>query len=265
MVGPTEITTAIEGNAGIIRFARPKARNALTDTMLAETRAQMEIWEGDSAITAIVLTGDDKAFCAGGDVKGTASSQMVPFQKYRHRYTQGEWHNFMRFLANYTKPVIAAVEGYALGGGLEIALRCDFIVGSETAKLGMTEVKIGLFPILGGAWSLTRTIGEQKARELAYTGRRIDADEALTLGILNHKVPAGQAVAKATEIVAEIATSAPLSVMAIKQAINRAADQTFEQALNAGGDLSAMLMFSDDRKEGLAAFIEKRKPEFKGK
>jgi enoyl-CoA hydratase/carnithine racemase len=189
---------------------------------------------------------------------------MPVFEKYRHRYTTSEWHNFMRFMGQYTKPVIAAIEGYALGGGLEIALRCDFCVGSETASLGLTEAKLGLFPILGGAWSLTRAIGDKKAREMAYTGRRIGADEAKEVGILNHVVPARKAVAKAVEIVQEIEANAPLAVMASKQAINRAPRQTYEEALNESGDLSALLMFSEDRKEGLAAFVENRKPEFKG-
>lgn len=261
---PTEIAVSTEGAAGIIRFARPAARNALTDTMLAETRAQMAAWEADRAIACVILTGDDAAFCAGGDLKGTAAATMAPFDKYRHRHTASEWHGFMRYLARYTKPVIAAVEGYALGGGLEIALRCDFVVGSETAQLGLTEAKIGLFPILGGAWSLAHAVGERKARELAYTGRRIGAGEALALGLLNHVAPPGGALARAMEIAEEIAANAPLSVMALKQAINRAGHQSFEQALAEGGDLSALLMFSEDRKEGLAAFAEKRKPEFRG-
>lgn len=265
MQNPTEISVTTDGPAGIIRFSRPKARNALTDTMLAETRTAMKAFELDDRIAAIVLTGDDAAFCAGGDVKGTASSDMAPFDKYRYRYTHAVWHDFMRYMGNCTKPVIAAIEGYALGGGLELALRCDFAVGSQTAQLGLTEVKIGLFPILGGAWSLTHAIGERKARELAYTGRRVDAQEALTLGLLNHLTPAGGAVDKAIEIAREIALGAPLAVMALKQAINRAHGQTYEEALNAGGDLSALLMFSEDRQEGLRAFLEKRKPEFKGK
>lgn len=260
-----EILTATRGAAGVIRFNRPEARNALTDAMLLEIRAAMEAWEQDRSIAVVVLTGDEQAFCAGGDVKDTAASGMDAFEKYRHRHTQGVWHEFMRFLSRFTKPVIAAVEGHALGGGLEVALRCDFIVGSETASLGLTEAKLGLFPILGGAWSLTRAVGERKARELAYTGRRIEAGEALALGILNHVTPAGEAVARAIEIAEEIAASAPLSVMAIKQAINRAGRQNFDEALAEGGDLSALLMFSKDRKEGLRAFVEKRKPEFKGK
>ena len=261
---PGQIRIEKRGSAGIVQFARPEARNALTDTMLAETRAAMQGWELDRSVAAVVLTGDDEAFCAGGDLKGTASSAMPPFDKYRHRYNQAEWHEFMRFLGRYTKPVIAAVEGFALGGGLEIALRCDFAVGSATARLGLTEARLGLLPILGGAWSLARAVGERKARELAYTGRRIDADEALALGILNHVTPPGGALDKAVEIVGEIAQSGPLAVMALKQAINRVPRQTFDEALADIGDLSALLMFSADRKEGLAAFFERREPEFKG-
>ena len=250
---------------GKITISRPEVRNSFRPQTVFELREAFELAREDQNVGVVILTGEGKeAFCAGGDLKGTASATMPAFDKYRHRYTTSEWHNFMRFLGQYTKPVIAAIEGYALGGGLEIVLRCDFCVGSETAKLGLTEAKLGLFPILGGAWSLTRAIGEKRARELAYTGRRIGADEAKEIGILNHVVPAGQAVDKAVEIAAEIAANAPLAVMASKQAINRAPRQTYEEALNAGGDLSALLMFSNDRKEGLAAFAEKRKPEFKG-
>lgn len=264
MTTERQIAVSTSGHAGIIRFDRPQARNALTDQMLRETREQMEIWERDKAIAAVVLTGDEQAFCAGGDLKGTASSDMPAFEKYRYRYSQSEWHSFMRFLGQYTKPVIAAIEGYALGGGLEIALRCDFAIGSETAKLGLTEARMGLFPILGGAWLLARAVGERRARELAFTARRLDAAEAHALGLINHVTTAGGALGKAIDITAQISANGPLAVMALKQAINRAHSQSFEEALNAGGDLSALLMFSEDRKEGLAAFLEKRDPEFKG-
>ena len=165
------IVTDQRNKSGIIRFNRPQAHNALTDDMLAACREQMQAWELDGDIACVVLTGNDKAFCSGGDVKGTAGATLGNFEKYRLRYSQSEWHNFMRFLSRFTKPVIAAIEGYALGGGLEIALRCDFAVGSKTAKLGLTEAGLGLFPILGGAWSLADAVGPRRAKELLFTGK----------------------------------------------------------------------------------------------
>lgn len=260
----SEIIVQIEQRAGVVRFDRPAARNALTDSMLTETRIAMQAWELDHTITAVVLTGDDNAFCAGGDLKASAAKTLGPYDRYLARFTQSEWHNFMRFLARYPKPVIAAVEGHCLGGGLEIALRCDFMVGAQSASFGMTEARHALFPILGGAWSLAQCVGERMAKELLFTGRRVDGNQAYALGILNHVVAPGQSLAKALEIAHEISASAPLSVTVAKQAVERSASQTFDQALTAGGDLSALLFFSSDRNEGLAAFKEKRQPIYKG-
>jgi enoyl-CoA hydratase/carnithine racemase len=264
MSGFTEIRTEVRDGAGILRLHRPEARNALTDTMMGEMLTALAGWEMDRDIAGVIVTGDDTAFCAGGDLKGTASSPMAPFEKYRHRYGQSVWHDAFRRLARYTKPLIAAVEGHAYGGGMELLLRCDFAVASETARMGMTEARLGLFPILGGAYMLTEAVGPRMARELCFTGRKLSAAEAHALGILNHVTPAGGALDRAVEIVGEIAENAPLAVMAAKQAIARARHQSFEEALSEGGDLSALLMFSEDRKEGLLAFLDKRKPEFRG-
>lgn len=150
----TEIQVSVEKHTAIVRFMRPDSLNALTDTMLAETRAAMQAVELDHAIRAVVLTGDDRAFCSGGDLKASAGNSLPPYDRYLARFTQSEWHNYMRFLSRYPKPVIAAIEGYCLGGGLEIALRCDFAVGSQSATIGMTEARHSLFPILGvlGRW-----------------------------------------------------------------------------------------------------------------
>ena len=264
MSGFTEIRTEVRGGAGILRLNRPEARNALTDAMMGEMQAALAAWEMDRGIVCVIVTGDETAFCAGGDLKGTASSRMAPFEKYRHRHGQSVWHDVFRRLARYTKPLIAAVEGHAYGGGMELLLRCDFAIGSETARMGMTEARIGLFPILGGAYLLTEAVGPRMARELCFTGRKLSAAEAHALGILNHVTPPGGALDRAVEIASEIADNAPLTVMAAKQAIARAQHQSFDEALSEGGDLSALLMFSEDRKEGLHAFIDKRKPEFRG-
>ncbi|MEM7693542.1 MAG: enoyl-CoA hydratase/isomerase family protein [Pseudomonadota bacterium] len=254
-----------EGPALIVAFNRPEALNALTDAMLAQTRAAMVEALTDPTIAAVVLTGSARAFCAGGDLKGTAESTLPPYDKYLKRFTETEWHAFARFLHRFPRPVIAAVEGHCYGGGLELALIADFIVASETAKFGLTEASHGLFPILGGAWSLARAVGPRQAKALAFTAKRFGAEEALRLQIAVEVTPAGDAVPRAVAMAGEIANCAPLAVAAAKQAIDRAHGQSFDEGLTAAGEFSLMLMFSEDRAEGLAAFKEKRAPKFKGR
>jgi enoyl-CoA hydratase len=261
----TETRTEIRGATAVLRLHRPEARNALTDTMMLAADAALSAWEIDPAIRAVVIAGTDDCFCAGGDLKASAASADGPFDKYFARFNRSAWHNFVRHLGNYPKPVIAAVEGPALGGGLEIALRCDFIVGSASAKLGLTEAKFSLFPILGGAWLLAEAVGERLAKELIFTARHVDANEALRIGLVNQVVPAGQALTAALETAGRIGENGPLAVALAKQAVGRARSQSFEQALLASGEMSAMLAASEDRVEGLTAFREKRKPNFKGK
>jgi enoyl-CoA hydratase/carnithine racemase len=261
---PQEALVAIEGRTLVVRFNRPQVRNALSDAMLAQAWRAMRDALPDPQVQCVVLTGDEKAFCSGGDLKASAGSTLAPFQRYLSRFAHSQWHDFVRQLARYPKPVIAAIEGHCLGGGLEIALLCDFCIGSESARLGLTEARHGLVPILGGAWSLARCVGPRKAKELLFTGRRVDAQEALALGLLNQVVAPGQALPRALEIATEIAESAPLSVLAMKQAVDRAVDQNLDQALATANEWSSLLGFSDDRREGLEAFRDKRKPRFRG-
>jgi enoyl-CoA hydratase/carnithine racemase len=261
----TEIKVLTESKTRIIRLHRPTVLNALTNNMLSEVRQAMQACELDRSVAAIILTGNDKAFCSGGDMKASAERPLAPYDKYLSRFTQSEWHNFARFLARYPKPVIAAIEGYCLGGGLEIALICDFMIGAESAQFGLPETHHSLFPILGGAWSLTQCVGERMAKELIFTGRRINGETALSIGLLNHLTPEGQALSKAIEIAEEIGRNGPLAVAVSKQAVDRSRKQSFDEGLTAAGEFSALLFFSEDREEGLNAFKEKRKPEFKGK
>lgn len=260
----SEVLSTLEGGTRVLRFNRPQARNALTDSMLAEAWECLHAALVDAAVQAVVLTGDEQAFCAGGDLKASAASTLAPFDRHLSRFAHSPWHDFVRQLARYPKPVIAAIEGHCLGGGLEIALLCDFCVGSESARLGLTEARHGLVPILGGAWSLARCVGPRRAKEMMFTGRPLDAREALALGLLNHLVPPGQALDQALRIAAAIGANAPLSVRAMKQAVDRAEGQSFEQALATANEWSTLLGFSEDRREGLAAFREKRAPRFRG-
>ncbi|MCC5983018.1 MAG: enoyl-CoA hydratase/isomerase family protein [Rhodobacteraceae bacterium] len=265
MTDHAETRIAREGAALVIRFDRPQARNALTDRMLAETRAAMLDVLHDPDIAAVILTGDERSFCAGGDLKAAADSDLGPYDKYRARHVATEWHDFVRFLARYPRPVIAAVEGHCLGGGLEIALLCDFIVAADSADMGLTEARFSLFPILGGAWSLTRAVGARRAKEMMFTARRIGAQEAHAIGLVAEVTPAGAACPRAVEIAGVIAENGPLAVMAAKQAVMRAPSQGLDEALATGGDLSALMFFSEDRAEGLAAFREKRPAAFRGR
>jgi len=261
---PEEVLSSVEGRTLLLRLNRPESRNALSDTMLAQLWDRMHAALTNPEILVVVLTGDERCFCAGGDLKASGGSTLTPFDRHLSRFADSRLHEFARRLAHYPKPVIAAIEGYCLGGGLEIALLCDFCVASESAQLGLTEARHGLVPVLGGAWSLARCVGARRAKEMLFTAARVDAHEALRMGLLNHVVQKGQALPKALDIAARVAASAPLSVRAIKQAVDRSFDQSFEQALETANEWSTMLGFSEDRREGLEAFMAKREPRFRG-
>jgi len=250
--------------ACIVRLDRPDKLNAMNMAMAGELTEALVAAEMDRRVVAVVLCGDERAFCAGADLSGMPTDPALRFDQYRERFNVAPNRQLYRTLCFYTKPVISAVEGYCLGGGLEVALWGDFIVAGEGASFGLPEVGRGLIPGGGGTQNLPRLIGPALAKELIWTGRRIDAAEAQALRIVNHLVPKGGALKKAEEIVAAMAKNGPLGLMMSKQAIDRGLDSSRFNGFLGEGDLFHMLYFSEDRTEGLKAFAERRPPRFKG-
>jgi enoyl-CoA hydratase/carnithine racemase len=215
-------------------------------------------------VGAVILQGSEKAFCTGIDTSEFTIGANEYFDFYRKRKRSRKVNSLFRDVTGFTKPVISAVEGFALGGGLELALVGDLIVAGANAKFGLPEIKLGLMPGGGGTQTLPRRIGPALAKELMWTGRRITADEALAYRLVNHVTPAGGALDKARELARSICANAPLSVMFTKSVIDRGMDLPLAEGMAAEGDVSFMLYFTQDRNEGLSAFREKRTPSFKG-
>ncbi|MEC9022908.1 MAG: enoyl-CoA hydratase/isomerase family protein [Pseudomonadota bacterium] len=247
-----------------IQLDRPDFLNAMNAEMAQEITDTLIDVEMDRKILAVVLCGNEKAFCAGADLSRMKSKKTELFDVYRSRFNQMPTRILYQVLCYYTKPVVSAVEGFCLGGGFEIAMWGDFIIAGEEAQFGLPEVRHSLIPGGGGTQNLPRLIGPSLAKELIWTGRRITAREALEYRIVNHVVRQGSALKKAREIVREMEQNGPLGIMMSKQAINRGLDQSRFNGFLAEGDLAHMLNFSEDRPEGLQAFAERRKPNFKG-
>ncbi len=244
-----------EAGIAVLKINRPKNLNALNAEVLGELRAAFEALDSDPAVKAVVITGEgEKAFVAGADI--TEMAEMSPLEAKEFARKGRET---LLFIGGMKKPVIAAVNGYALGGGLELALACDFIYASETAKLGLPEVTLGVIPGFGGTWMLAKRIGAARARELVYTGKVIDAQKAALWGIVNEILPAGDLVKAAVETAAKTAKAGGLAVAAAKDAIaNGLETPEYETAL------FSVLFATGDQREGMKAFTEKRKPAFKG-
>ena len=253
-----------EGHAAVITLNRPDKLNAINEAMAADVMAELDKAEADRDVIAVIIQGGEKAFCAGVDLSGFADTPEGLFDTYRARYNQRKTRALYKHLHNYTKPVISAVEGFCLGGGLELALFGDIIVAGEAAQFAFPEARHGLIPGAGGTQNLPRRIGPSLAKELMWTCRRLPAAEAKALGFVNHVVAKGQALTKAKEIVGEMEASGPLAIMMIKQAVNRGAEMPVALGLHQESDLAQLLAFSEDRQEGVKAFAEKRKPKFKG-
>ncbi len=253
------ISLAIDGGVGTVRLNRPDALNALNSTMVRELVGALDALEADESVRCVVLTGSDKVFCAGADVKEMAKLSAAEISSADH--LRAVWERAGKF----RKPLIAALSGYALGGGLELAMCCDIIVASEGTKLGQPEINIGIIPGGGGTQRLARAVGKYKAMELILTGGMISADEAKALGLVNRVVPPGKHLEEATKLASDIASKAPLAVRSAKQAIAAAQESSLSNGIELERRLFYDLFDTEDKKEGMNAFLEKRKPSFVGR
>jgi enoyl-CoA hydratase len=251
------ILVETHGKVGLIRLNRPHALNALCDALMAEIGAQLLAFDADPAIGAIVLTGNEKAFAAGADIK-----EMQP-RTYPAAYQEdfiSKWETILRV----RKPVIAAVAGFALGGGCELAMMCDFIVAADTAKFGQPEINLGVIPGAGGTQRLTRAVGKSKAMDMILTARMMDAAEAERANLVSRVFPADQMLPETIKIAERIAALSPVAVSMAKQSVNAAFETTLAQGIRYERALFTSLFGTPDQQEGMAAFIEKRKPVFGG-
>lgn len=247
---------------GIVTLNRPKSLNAIVDEMRAELLELMTRLSSDRSVKAIVITGAGRAFCAGGDVKQMSSARNG--FEIRDRM-KGYMHNVVKLIWTMEKPVIAAVNGYAVGAGCNLALACDFVIAAETAKFNQSFVNIGLAPDTGGLYFLPQLVGLAKAKELMLRGKPIDAVEAERIGMIMKAVPGETLMDEAMALADELAAGAPRAIGLTKLMLNRSADMTLEQTLEYEVSVQASLISSDDHKEGARAFSEKRKPVFTGK
>lgn len=250
------LKTETRGRVAIVTLNRPDALNALNSELLGELRDTLAKFGADEKIGAIVLTGSDKAFAAGADIK-----EMQPLD-YVGAYLDDFFEGWSA-VANTRKPVIAAVSGYALGGGCELAMMCDFIIASETAKFGQPEITLGVIPGMGGTQRLARAVGKAKAMDLCLTGRFMDADEAERSGLVARVVPADELMATTLKAAEKIAGfSLPVAMM-VKESVNRSDELTLAEGLRFERRLFHSLFATEDQKEGMGAFVEKRKAQFK--
>jgi enoyl-CoA hydratase/carnithine racemase len=247
-----------------IEIRRPEKFNAIREQTAAEIMEAMAQAEDDDGITSVILCGSPKSFCSGIDTVEFEVGEGRYFEFYRKRKRSKRFSRLFRELPQYTKPVICAVEGVALGGGLELALLSDMIVAGRNAKFGFPETGIGIMPGAGGTQTLPRLIGKALAKELIWTGRRITAEEALAMRMVNHVVDAGSALDKARDLAKAIARNAPIAIMQSKAVIERGTDLSLADGMAMEADAAFMLYFSEDRREGLNAFREKRSARFRG-
>jgi len=252
------VLTEVEGPVGIVTIHRPQVRNALNQQTIAELVDALEAFDRDEAIGCMILTGDDRAFAAGADISRMADAGAVDVLR------DDNFARWARFRAIH-KPVIAAVSGYALGGGCELALMCDLVVASETAQFGQPEVKLGIIPGAGGTQRWARTAGKVRAMEAVLTGEPVRAVDAERMGLVNRVVPAGTQLDEARRLAMLIAARPPLAVRLGKEAVNQAMEVGLLPGLEFERKLFYLLFASEDKREGMRAFLEKRPGRFTGR
>jgi enoyl-CoA hydratase len=252
------ILTETRGKVGLVRLNRPKVLNALNFVLVTQLMDALAVFDQDDGVGAMVITGSERVFAAGADISEMAGASAVeilqrnpiaPFDRIR----------------SIRKPVIAAVSGWCLGGGNELALSCDMIIASESARFGQPEINLGIIPGAGGTQRLTRAVGKVLAMEMILNNRTLTAEEALRFGLVNRVVPVERYLDEALELAAEIADKAPLALKMAKEAVNQAFESSLHDGLEAERRAFYFLFASDDQKEGMQAFLEKRKPQWKGK
>lgn len=249
----------VKDGVSLIRLNRPDALNALNSTLLGELAKALDAAEADDAVRCVVITGSERAFAAGADIKEMSD------KSYAEMFSQNFFAAAARRIETFRKPIVAAVAGYALGGGCELAMLCDFIIAADTAKFGQPEINLGVVPGIGGTQRLTRFVGKSKAMDMILTARMMDAAEAERAGLVSRVVPADKLLDEAMAAAAKIAGQSPLAVSMAKELV----DAAYETTLTAGVALERRLFHSlfafEDQKEGMAAFVEKRKPNFTGR
>ena len=251
------ITVDISQHVALIKLNRPEALNALNSTLLGELAEALKTADKNEKVRCIVITGSEKAFAAGADI-----SEMAP-KSFVEMYESDFFTPESEAVLAVRKPVIAAVAGYALGGGCELAMMCDFIIASDTAKFGQPEINLGVMAGIGGSQRLTRFVGKSKAMDMNLTGRFMDAEEAERAGLVSRVVPDKKLLEVAMEAAGKIAEKSQISVMAVKESVNRSYETTLREGLLFERRVFHALFATEDQKEGMAAFTEKREPQFR--
>ncbi|MEJ6020858.1 enoyl-CoA hydratase [Ramlibacter sp. PS4R-6] len=259
MAYETILTRTEAGKVGVITLNRPKALNALSDQLMDELGAALKAFDADDAIGCIVVTGSEKAFAAGADIGAMKTYGFADV--YKGEYISRNWET----IRSVRKPVIAAVAGFALGGGCEVAMMCDIVIAADNAKFGQPEIKLGIIPGSGGTQRLPRALGKSKAMDMVLTARMMDAQEAERSGLVSRVVPLDKLMDEALAAAIVIADMPPLAAIAAKEAVNRAFESSLTDGVWYERRLFHALFATEDQKEGMDAFASKRKAEFKGR